>query len=139
MQSKPVKIEAYVDGSYKDGRVGWGAVIIKNNELYGEFCGLLNDGEEQGTRQVAGELRAVKEVIFWCQEQGVKEITIHYDYTGIKDWPTGAWKAKNPITQDYRDYVRASGLKIHWVKVKSHSGNKYNDKADKLAREIIGD
>ena len=133
------KIEAYVDGSYKDGKVGWGAVIIKDGELYGEFSGIVDDEEVHGTRQVAGELKAVKEIIFWCKEQKIKEISIHYDYTGIKEWVAGTWKAKNPVTQDYRDYVRASGVKINWIKVKSHSGNKYNDKADKLAREIICD
>lgn len=132
------KIEAYVDGSYREGKVGWGAVIVKDDELYGELSGLLDEEEVQGTRQVAGELKAVKEVIFWCKEQKVKEIYIYYDYTGIKEWITGAWKAKNSVTQDYRDYVRASGINIYWVKVKSHSGNRYNDKADKLAREIIG-
>ena len=132
------KIEAYVDGSYREGKVGWGAVIVKDDELYGELSGVLDEEEVQGTRQVAGELKAVKEVIFWCKEQKIKEIYIYYDYTGIKEWITGAWKAKNSVTQDYRDYVRTSGINIHWVKVKSHSGNRYNDKADKLAREIIG-
>lgn len=132
------KIEAYVDGSYREGKVGWGAVIVKNDELYGELSGILDEEEVQGTRQVAGELKAVKETIFWCKEQKVEEIYIYYDYTGIKEWITGSWKAKNPVTQDYRDYVRDSGINIHWIKVKSHSGNKYNDKADKLAREIIG-
>ncbi|MEI6093127.1 MAG: RNase H family protein [bacterium] len=132
------KIEAYVDGSYREGKVGWGAVIVKDEMLYGELSGILDEEEVQGTRQVAGELKAVKEVIFWCNEQKVEEIHIYYDYTGIKEWVTGAWKAKNPVTQDYRDYVKASCVKIHWVKVKSHSGNLYNDKADKLAREIIG-
>ena len=133
------KTEAYVDGSYKDGKVGWGAVILKDGELYGEFSGIVDEEEVNGTRQVAGELKAVKEIIFWCKEQKVNEIYLHYDYVGIKDWITGAWKAKNSVTQDYRDYVRASGVKIHWIKVKSHSGDKYNDKADKLAREIISD
>jgi ribonuclease HI len=132
------KIEAYVDGSYREGLVGWGAVIVKDDALYGELSGILNEEEVQGTRQVAGELKAVKEVIFWCKEQKVKEISIYYDYTGIKEWVTGTWKAKKSVTQDYRDYVRASGVNIYWVKVKSHSGNRYNDKADKLAREIIG-
>ena len=67
------KIEAYVDGSYREGKVGWGAVIVKDDELYGELSGVLDEEEVQGTRQVAGELKAVKEVIFWCKEQKIKE------------------------------------------------------------------
>jgi len=131
-----MKIDAYVDGSYKDGKVGWGAVIVKSGKLYGEFSGVVDDKDVMGTRQVAGELRAVEEVIFWCKEQKVKEINIHYDYAGISEWVTGAWKAKNPVTQKYRDYVRSSCLKINWIKVKSHSGVKYNDMADELARKM---
>lgn len=132
-------VEAYVDGSYRDGKVGWGAVIIKNGVLYGELAGILDEGEVDGTRQVAGELKAVQEVIFWCKEQGVGEIAIFYDYAGIKEWVTGAWKAKKPVTQYYRDYVRASGVKVKWIKVKSHSGVEYNEKVDRLARKIISD
>ncbi len=133
------KIEAYVDGSWMDGRVGWATVIIKNDELYGEFSGVLDDEEVQGTRQVAGELKAVEQTLFWCVEQGIKEITIYYDYAGIKEWVTGAWKAKIPVTQKYRDYIRSLNVKIHWVKVKGHSGVKYNEMADKLAKKVISD
>lgn len=132
-----MKIEAYVDGSHRYDKVGWGVVILKDGKLHDELCGVMNEEEVQGTRQVAGELKAVKEVIFWCQEHKVKEITIYHDYTGVKEWVVGTWKAKNPVTQDYRDYVRASGVKINWIKVKSHSGNKYNDMADELASKLI--
>ena len=134
-----MKIQAYVDGSYKDGKVSWAVIIVKGGKLYGEFSGVLNDKDVLGTRQVAGELKAVEEVIFWCKKQKVKEISIHYDYAGIREWVTGAWKAKNLVTQKYRDCVRACGLKISWIKVKSHSGVKYNDMADKLAREMVSD
>ncbi len=132
-------IEAYVDGSWMAGRVGWATVILKKGVLYGEFSGALDDDEVQGTRQVAGELKAVEQTLFWCVEQDVKEITIYYDYAGVKEWVTGGWKAKMPLTQKYRDYVRTLKVKINWVKVKSHSGIKYNEMADKLAKKIISD
>lgn len=131
-------IDAYVDGSYREGLVGWAVVIVIDGKLHAEFSGVLNDEEVQGTRQVAGELKAVEEALFWCKEQGVKELNLYYDYTGIKDWVTGAWKAKKELTQKYRDKVRSCGVKINWNKVKSHSGNEFNDKADLLARTIIG-
>lgn len=131
-------VEAYVDGSYREGLVGWATVIVKDGVLYGEFSGVMNEEEVQGTRQVAGELKAVEETLFWCKEQKVKEISIYYDYTGIKEWVTGAWKAKKEITQRYRDHIRACGIKINWIKVKSHSGISFNEKADQLARRIIG-
>ena len=132
-------IEAYVDGSWMAGRVGWATVILKGGKLYGEFSGALDDEEVQGTRQVAGELKAVEQTLYWCVEQDIKEITIYYDYAGVKEWVTGAWKAKLPLTQKYRDYVRSLDVKISWVKVKSHSGVKYNEMADKLAKKVISD
>jgi len=132
-----MKIKAYVDGSHRNEKVGWGAVILKGETLYGEFCGVLEEDEVQGTRQVAGELMAVREVLFWCKEQKVTELSIYYDYKGVEEWVTGGWKAKKEITQNYRDYVRASGIKITWVKVKSHSGDYYNDMADRLASTML--
>jgi ribonuclease HI len=130
-------IEAYVDGSYRDGKVGWGAVILKDGKPFEELCGIMEEDEVQGTRQVAGELQSVKAVLSWCAEKKVNEVSIYYDYAGVKEWVTGAWKAKKAVTQDYRDYVRACGIHIKWFKVKSHSGNKYNDMADELACKLI--
>lgn len=131
-------IAGYVDGSYREGKVGWGAVIVKGGVLYRELSGVVDDKNVQGTRQVAGELRAVEETLSWCKEHNIKEISIYYDYTGIKEWVTGAWKAKKEVTQRYRDIVRACGIKIHWVKVESHTGVEFNERADSLARKIIG-
>lgn len=129
--------KAYVDGSYKDGKVGWGAIIIENDKVYGEFSGTMTEDEVDGTRQVAGELRAVLEVLFWCDENNVEDIEIYYDYQGIKDWVTGAWRAKKRVTQNYRDKVLSYNINIKWVKVKSHSGDYYNDKVDELAKKMV--
>ena len=68
----------------------------------------------------------------------MEELSIYYDYTGIREWVVGSWKAKKELTQKYRDYVRASGIKIHWVKVESHTGVKFNEMADEIARSLIG-
>ena len=132
-----MNIKAYVDGSYRDGKVGWGLVIVKNDELYANFSGTLTEDEVQGTRQVAGELQAVMEAVFWAKEQGIKELNLYYDYVGIKAWVTGVWKAKKELTQKYRDYMKESDIKVNFNKVKSHSGDKFNDMADKLARSLI--
>ncbi|MBN1114840.1 MAG: ribonuclease H [Oligoflexia bacterium] len=130
-------LKAYVDGSYRDGRVGWATVIVKNSEVVDELSGELADEEVQGTRQVAGELMAVQKTIEWCNASRVKGIEVHYDYKGIECWVTGEWKAKLPLTQNYRDFVRLSKINIKWIKVKSHSGDKFNDRADELACKAI--
>lgn len=130
-------IKAYVDGSYRDGKVSWGLVIVKDNAVYGTFSGVLTDAEVQGTRQVAGELRAVKEAVFWAKEQKLDSLNIYYDYEGIQAWVTGIWKAKKAVTQEYRDFMHSSKMAFKFFKIKSHSGDKYNDLADKLASDIL--
>ncbi len=133
-----MSLAAYVDGSYREGKVGWASVIVKDGKSFFELSGVMNEEEVQGTRQVAGELKAVEETLSWCKKHKVDEISIHYDYTGIKEWVIGSWKAKKELTRKYRDFVRASGIKINWIKVKSHSGIEFNEKADELARSLIG-
>lgn len=63
-------------------------------------------------------------------------IEIHYDYNGIERWVTGEWKAKKEETEIYRDKMRSffEMIDIGFVHVKGHSGDKYNDKADGLAK-----
>jgi viroplasmin and RNaseH domain-containing protein len=130
--------EIYVDGSYFNGATGYGVVILKDGivieELYGPVVGYsVND-----TRQVAGELFAVEEALRWCEKNSIKEVAIFYDYLGIEKWATGAWKAKQAMTQDYAKFVRASGIRIRWNKVNSHTGNRWNDRADQLAKKGAG-
>ena len=62
-------------------------------------------------------------------------MTIYFDYQGLESWATGAWRTKLPFTQAYAQAVSESGLTIHWVKVKAHSGNPENDLVDQLAKE----
>jgi viroplasmin and RNaseH domain-containing protein len=133
-----MSVSAYVDGSYREGQVGWASVIVKAGKAFAELSGVMTEEEVQGTRQVAGELKAVEETLAWCKKHKVEEISIYYDYTGIREWVVGSWKAKKEITQKYRNYVRACGIKIHWVKVESHTGVKFNEMADEIARSLIG-
>jgi ribonuclease HI len=85
-------------------------------------------------RNVAGEIMAIRKAVAWCQRKKIKEMTIYFDYQGLESWVTGEWKAKTSFTQDYAQYVQNSGLTIHWVKVKAHSGESGNEIVDKLAR-----
>jgi ribonuclease HI len=70
---------------------------------------------------------------------GVKSVEIYHDYEGIGAWADRRWKANNPLTQGYRDFVAEARktLEIKFVKVKGHSGNKYNDMADRLAKAAL--
>jgi viroplasmin and RNaseH domain-containing protein len=127
--------DIYVDGSYVNGATGYGLVILRDGGVVEELFGQVADTAAGGTHQVAGELMAVEEALRWCQKNAVKKVSIFYDYLGIEKWATGAWKTNQPLTQSYAKFVRASGIEIRWHKVASHTGNRWNDHADKLAKK----
>jgi len=131
--SQANQLVAYVDGSYQDGKTGYGAVIIDGIKEVARFSGIVEEAD--GTRQVAGELQATMSVLTWCLDQKLAEIEIHYDYEGIEKWASGAWRAKQPLTQAYVSFLRQCPVKIQWSKVKSHSGDRWNDIADQLAKQ----
>jgi ribonuclease HI len=127
--------QIYVDGSCIDDAIGYGLVILKDDQIVAEFCGPLKDNVAQDMRQVGGELQAVYEAIAWCQANGVEEVTLFYDYAGIEKWATGEWQANKPATQAYAQSARNWPVIVHWRKVDSHSGNRWNDRADQLAKQ----
>jgi ribonuclease HI len=129
-----MKTEIYVDGSWISGHVGYGLVVLQDRAKIYEDFGNIPDKHTEGTRQVAGELFAVGKAIEWCKKNNVSDVTIHYDYMGVEMWARGLWKTNLSLTTRYRKFVQNSGLNIKWVKIKSHSGNKFNDKADALAK-----
>ncbi|NLJ48204.1 MAG: ribonuclease HI, partial [Candidatus Atribacteria bacterium] len=125
--------KAYVDGSYYNHKVGYGAVIIRNNKIENELFGRVPK-EFSHSRQVGGELFAVLQVVQWCQKENIPEITINFDYWGIQKWVTGEWKTNISLTKNYADFIHNSPIQIHWQKVKSHSGDLWNQRADELAK-----
>jgi len=126
--------EVYVDGSFFNDSVSYAAVILKDGALLKTIKGVVKEEDFISSRQVGGELMAVMKALEWCKENKITSITLYYDYIGIKAWVTGEWKAKKPLTRFYADHVKKSGIKIYWKKVKSHSGNYWNDYVDKLAK-----
>jgi ribonuclease HI len=127
--------EIYVDGSFFNNATGFGVVILKDGEVVGELFGPVVDYSATDTRQVAGELFAVEEALRWCERNSIKDVAIYYDYLGIEKWATGAWKTNQSMTEGYGKFVRASGIRIRWNKVDSHTGNRWNDRADQLAKK----
>ncbi|GAB5492032.1 MAG: hypothetical protein Phog2KO_22470 [Phototrophicaceae bacterium] len=134
--SKPkTAYQAFVDGSYHQAKktVGYGVVILKNEKEVARFFGRVDTYTK--SRQIGGELRATMQVVQWCNENNIKAIDIYYDYKGIEMWATGRWKAEKPISQEYRAFMQKSEVKIHWHKVKSHTGVHWNEVADELAKK----
>jgi ribonuclease HI len=131
----PGRYEIYVDGSFINGSTGYGAVVLKEGKVVAELSGLVDSSLVNASRQVAGELMAVKEALKWCLERSISEVWIYYDYFGIEKWATREWKTNLPLTTEYARYISSCQIKIHWRKVSSHSGNRWNDRADLLAKQ----
>jgi ribonuclease HI len=120
-----------------DGGVGYGAVLLKDGEVVTELSGGVE--RDIKSRQVAGELVAVMRLLTYCADHSIDAVEIFYDYTGIEMWATGRWKTNTPLTQRYVAFVKRSPVNITWQKVKSHSGDTWNDRADELARQGAGE
>lgn len=143
----PEGVRAYVDGSYDSasGRFSCGVVIVETdadgNSETTEINSVFDDEEAAQQRNVAGEIMGSKLAIDWCRANGVKAVEIYHDYEGIGAWADRKWKANNPLTQGYRDFVEEArkSMDIRFVKVKAHAGNKYNELADKLAKKALSE
>lgn len=132
---------AYVDGSYDDTKkqYSYGVVVFFDG---GEqrFAEKFSDPNMAEMRNVAGEIEGAKRAMRFCLENKIKSVDIVYDYEGIEKWCTGAWQAKKEGTKAYKKFYNEIKKDVHvnFVKVKGHSGNKYNDLADSLAKSALG-
>ncbi len=132
---------AYVDGSYRHDKkmFSYGAVIFYGGKEYC-FSQAYDDKELAVMRNVAGEIMGSRRAMEFCIENGISELELYYDYAGIEKWCSGEWQTNKSGTIDYKAYYDSlSGrLRVKFVKVKGHSGNKYNDMADALAKKALG-
>lgn len=137
----PTGAVAYVDGSYhvRTREFSCGAVLFLNGEEL-HFSRKFNDPQLAEMRNVAGEIKGSELILTYCIEHNVPEVTVYHDYEGVAKWATGEWKANKDGTKAYRDFcIRAAEkLRFRFVKVKGHSGDKYNDLADRLAKDALG-
>jgi ribonuclease HI len=138
------KIEIYTDGacSGNPGPGGWGAVL-----LYKEHEKKISGGEKNSTNNRM-ELRAVSEALKTLKKPS--EIIVYTDSKYVMDgitkwifgWKKNGWKTadKKPIKniEFWQDLdAEVARHKIEWVWVKGHSGNRFNEVADQLARDAV--
>ncbi len=134
-RSSDLSLKAYVDGAWVKGGVGYGYIILDRSSVIAKRSESVPKGPWADSRQVGGELLATMAVIAWCEERMIPEITLFYDYEGIRSWALGLWKTNKEITRTYVAGIRRSSVRVRWMKVKSHSGDRYNDVVDLLAKD----
>ena len=134
-------IYIYVDGSFMVSKenYSYGFLVVKNDEILYEDNGVGYDKEAIALRNVSGEVEGAMKAIEYAIENGYKDIVLCYDYQGIESWALGTWKRNNRITQNYNEFMQEKFkiIKVRFKKIKGHSGNKFIDRADILAKKAL--
>lgn len=91
------------------------------------------------SRNVAGEIFAVIITLELCKKiDNFEKLTVYYDYNGIEAWYTKAWSAGSAIAKEYMRVAATVPFEVEFKKVKAHSGDRYNEMADRLAKKACG-
>lgn len=131
---------AYVDGSFSLEHMiySYGVVTITKEGIE-TYKGKEDDPELVKMRNVSGELKGAMVAMAIAIDQNYQKLYLHYDYAGIEKWAKGAWKTNKTGTRSYKKYYDSvkKELDVEFIKVKAHTGVKYNEVADQLAKEAI--
>lgn len=132
---------AYCDGSFdaKTFRYSYGLVILLNGEEM-RFSQAFPKSENAEMRNVAGEIEGAMAAMRYCDENGIKELDLYYDYIGIEKWCIGGWKTNKAGTMNYKRFYDdvSARVKVNFHKVAAHTGDRYNEEADALAKSALG-
>lgn len=134
------KLKVFVDGS---GNGGWGAVLIENEELIDKKYGYKETDVTNNIMEMTACINGIKSGI----ELGYTDIEIYTDSGYVSDginnkwyktWQNNGWRTSNrkpvknkELWKELVKLVLENNIKI--IKVKGHSGNKYNELSDELA------
>lgn len=151
------KFDIYTDGSFSTSNMGvtYGAYIILENDkpLIAQRLSIV-DPKMTKMRNVGGELAAVviglvkanEEILRLDKSDEPYTINLYFDYQGIEkfDSVVGSWKPKESGSIAYKAYMSALRQRyprmcLHFIWVRGHNGNKWNEVADTVANGIVPD
>lgn len=137
---KDKEIIAYVDGSFslEDFTYSYGVVLLSKDGKE-TFKAREDNRELAEMRNVSGELRGAMVAMELALERNMETLYLYYDYMGIEEWAKGNWKTNKSGTKAYKEYYDSlkDKLNVIFIKVLAHSGVKYNEEADQLAKEAL--
>jgi ribonuclease H-related protein len=124
----------YVDGSYDTQQqiAGFGFVVVYHDEVIYQHNNYVDDSA-YGSRNITGECASAIFALKWADKQKYNKVIIIFDYLGIGMWAAGHWQARAPIALKYKELLKKIKTKAEFRHVKGHSGNIYNEMADKEA------
>ena len=126
---------AYVDGSFENGKVGFGGIVV-NGDWKFAFFGKSEDPKATKIHNVSGELLAALYATY--QLKNKNKFEIYYDYDGVKRTVSGEWKPRSWLLCKYNKLMSEHIKKIKFIKVKSHTGITGNEVADVLSKFAVG-
>ena len=131
-------IQIFVDGSFNPDKkiAAYGLVIVKKDKVFLKDFSAYPYTDVTESHNVGAELIGAKRAMELSLANDFKKLVIHYDYMGIEKFATGSWKARTPQTVEYQMFMQQymKLVDLSFIKIKSHSGNKFNDMADRLAK-----
>ncbi|OON85483.1 hypothetical protein BXO88_11815 [Oribacterium sp. C9] len=133
---------AYVDGSYniRSKKFGYGGILMRRDGTFETVQGSGTDASLASMRNVAGEIHGSMAAISAAGKHGIKSITVFYDYMGIEMWADNKWKANKEGTIEYKAFISEmrNSMEIRFRKVAAHTGVRFNELVDKLAKGSVG-
>ena len=131
----------YTDGSFHDESniAGWGFVMVddNNSDKFYQDWGYIED-DEYGSGNITGEVYAVIEALEIARiEYPGQTIRVKTDYIGLVKWSRYEWKRNKKISKFFMNYLEEYGQFVKFEHVKGHTGNKWNEYADRLAAKGV--
>lgn len=139
------KVEIYTDGacSGNPGPGGWGAILMYNGKEK-EISG-YDDNSTNNRMELYAPIRALELLKEPCSVKLYSDsayVVNGFKNKWVNNWQKNGWKtaSKKPVeNQDLwkRLIELTEKHDVEWIKVKGHSDNVYNNRADFLATEAI--
>ena len=132
----PSGLRVFVDGSFSPGfaKSGWAFVVTENDVEIARGSGITAFDAE--SRNIDGEVMASYQAMRWLDSND-KTGTICHDYEGIARWAKGEWQAKSNIAKRYVAAAKPYLHRVSFEKVAAHTGVKWNELVDQLAKDAI--